>query len=118
MHSSASSPTESTAPPTRPLRPPTPAGSAAIGTPGSRSPNDTGILVRLTKDPIGPPYLIIGPELAAATSNITRAEMNLRLVDQNLGGFGSELRGTAELGYKTDALRRVLPAAHAERIFH
>ena len=46
--------------------------------------------------PIGPPYLIIGPEMSAATSNITRMEMNLRVVDQNLGGFGSELRGTAD----------------------
>jgi NTE family protein len=62
----------------------------------------TGILVHLTKDPIGPPYLLIGPDLAAETSNITRAEMNLRLVDQNLGGFGSELRASARLGYMTD----------------
>ncbi|HEX4759018.1 MAG TPA: patatin-like phospholipase family protein [Terracidiphilus sp.] len=75
------------------------AGSTAIGTPGAAS--DTGIIVRLTKDTIGPPYLIIGPELAAATSNISREEMNLRIVDQNLGGFGSETRGTAELGYRT-----------------
>ncbi|MGA3069417.1 MAG: patatin-like phospholipase family protein [Terracidiphilus sp.] len=63
---------------------------------------DTGILVRLTKDPIGPPYLLVGPDLAAETSNITRAEMNLRLVDQNLGGFGSELRASARIGYMTD----------------
>jgi NTE family protein len=40
--------------------------------------------------------------MSAATSNITRMEMNLRVVDQNLGGFGSELRGTAELGYRTN----------------
>ena len=75
------------------------AGSTAIGTPGGAS--DTGIIVRLTKDTIGPPYLVIGPELTAATSNISREEMNLRIVDQNLGGFGSEARGTAELGYRT-----------------
>jgi NTE family protein len=75
------------------------AGSTAIGTPGGAS--DTGVIVRLTKDTIGPPYLIIGPELTAPTSNISREEMNLRIVDQNLGGFGSEARGTAELGYRT-----------------
>jgi NTE family protein len=75
-------------------------GSTAIRTPGAAA-NDTGVLVRLSKDPIGPPYLVIGPELAAATSNITRMKMNLRVVDQNLGGFGSELRAAAELGYKT-----------------
>lgn len=79
--------------------PATKAGSTAIGTPGTDG--DSGILVRLTKDTIGPPYLIIGPELAASTSNISREEMNLRVVAQNLGGFGSEARGTAELGYHT-----------------
>jgi NTE family protein len=63
---------------------------------------DTGILVRLTKDSIGPPYLLIGGDLAAETSNITRGEIAFRLVDQNLGGFGSELRSTARLGYMTD----------------
>ena len=78
-----------------------PAGSTALHTPGT-IPNDTGILVRLSKDSIGPPYLILGPEMTAATSNITRMEMNLRVVDQNLGGFGSEFRGTAELGYWTN----------------
>jgi NTE family protein len=63
---------------------------------------DTGILVRLTKDTIGPPYLLIGPELAVSTSNISRMTINFRYVDQNLGGFGSELRASAQLGYKTD----------------
>jgi NTE family protein len=63
---------------------------------------DTGLLVRLSKDATGPPYLLISPELAAATSNISRAEMTLRFVDQNLGGFGSELRGDARIGYMTD----------------
>lgn len=75
------------------------AGSSAIGTPGVGG--DTGILVKLTKDTIGPPYLIIGPEVAASTSNISRAELNFRVVDQNLGGFGSEGRATIEVGYRT-----------------
>jgi NTE family protein len=61
-----------------------------------------GILVRLANDPIGPPYLLVGPELTAATSNITRTAVNLRFIDQNFGGFGSEFRGTARLGYLTD----------------
>jgi NTE family protein len=63
---------------------------------------DTGLLVRLTSDPTGPPFLLISPELAAATSNISRGEVNLRFVDQNFGGFGSELRGNARIGYMTD----------------
>jgi NTE family protein len=76
--------------------PPPAANSTAVPAP------DTGILVRLSKDPIGPPYLLAGGDLAAETSNITRGEMNLRVVDQNLGGFGSELRASARLGYLTD----------------
>ncbi len=63
---------------------------------------DTGILVHLSQDRIGPPYLLISPEFAAATSNITRGEITLRLVDQNLGGYGSELRASARVGYMTD----------------
>jgi NTE family protein len=63
---------------------------------------DTGILVHLSNDRIGPPYLLLGVEFAAANSNLTRVMMTLRLVDQNLGGFGSELRANARIGYMTD----------------
>ena len=62
---------------------------------------DDGILVHLRKDPTGPPYLLVSPDLAAETSNITRMEINLRLVDQNLGGYGSELRVNGDLGFMT-----------------
>jgi NTE family protein len=74
--------------------------------PGSLTPDtpvpDTGILVHLSNDRTGPPYLLISPELASSTSNISRAELTLRLIDQNLGGFGSELRADARIGYMTD----------------
>jgi NTE family protein len=63
---------------------------------------DSGILVRLSRDPTGPPYLLIAPDLAASTSNTSRAEMTFRLIDQNLGGFGSELRANARFGYMMD----------------
>lgn len=63
---------------------------------------DTGVLVRLSRDPIGPPYLLVGGEMDAETSNIARLMLDLRLVDQNLGGYGSELRAGAQLGYRTD----------------
>ena len=71
-------------------------------TPASVPSVDTGILVHLSQDRIGPPYLLISPEFAAATSNISRGEITVRLIDQNLGGFGSELRANARVGYKTD----------------
>jgi len=79
---------------------PASSNSAAAAVPESGN-ADTGILVHLRKDPIGPPYLLIGPELAAETSNITRMELNLRLVDPNLGGYGSELRANADIGFMT-----------------
>jgi NTE family protein len=76
------------------------AAQAPLDSPQPPRPDD-GILVRLTKDTIGPPYLLIGPEVAATTSNPMREALNLRLIDQNLGGFGSELRATARIGYAT-----------------
>jgi NTE family protein len=81
--------------------PPPATPASATGNPDAAIP-DTGILVRLSKDPIGPPYLLAGPELAAETSNVTQMDLNLRLVDQNLGGFGSELRASARVGYLTE----------------
>ena len=79
-----------------------PAPSASVPSTSAVPVPDTGLLVRLSSDPTGPPYLLISPELAAATSNTTRGEITLRLVDQNLGGFGSELRANARIGYMTD----------------
>lgn len=75
--------------------------SAAPASDADRNSKDAGILIHLSKDPTGPPFLLIGPDFAAETSNITRTELNLRLVDQNLGGYGSELRANADLGYMT-----------------
>jgi len=77
-----------------------PPTSSAAANPEASTP-DGGILVHLSKDTAGPPYLLISPDLAAETSNITRAELNLRLVDQNLGGYGSELRANGDLGFMT-----------------
>lgn len=63
---------------------------------------DDGVRVRLSKDPGGPPFLLVSPSVAASTSNITRGELSLRFVDQGLGGYGSELRATGRIGYLTD----------------
>jgi NTE family protein len=68
---------------------------------GNSAVSDSGILVRLGKDPSGPPYLLFGLAMAAETSNINRGEFTFRFVDQNLGGFGSELRANALFGYRT-----------------
>lgn len=77
------------------------AGSTALRTPGT-SPDGAGVLVRLTKDPTGPPFLLLSPVMTSTTSNTNRMGLNMRFVDQNLGGFGSELRGNAEVGFRTN----------------
>jgi NTE family protein len=84
--------------PASPSAAPPALGSSTAGPPAP----DTGLLIRLSNSRSGPPYLLISPELGAATSNISRGEMTLRFIDQNLGGFGSELRATARIGYMTD----------------
>jgi NTE family protein len=89
---------------------PQPASAAAAPEP------DSGVLVRLSNDRTGPPYLLIGPDLAAATSNVTRGELTLRLIDQNFGGFGSEFRATGRIGYlsslSTEYYRRLTPSGY------
>jgi len=62
------------------------------------APTETGVRVQLNNDPIGPPYLLLAPEYSGTTNNLMRVTLNLRLVAQNLGGFGSELRATSRLG--------------------
>ena len=63
---------------------------------------DSGVVVHLSHDNLGPPYLLVNPQVAASTSDVSRAELAFRLIDQNLGGFGSELRANIQVGYMTD----------------
>jgi NTE family protein len=76
--------------------------TGATGVSPSATP-DTGVLVRLNPIRNGPPFLLIGADLSAQNSNVTRAGFDFRLIDQNLGGFGSELRGDLRLGFLTQA---------------
>ncbi len=64
---------------------------------------DTGVLVRLSPVHDGPPFLLLGGDLAAANSNVTRSGFDFRVIDQNLGGFGSELRTDLRVGFLTQA---------------
>jgi NTE family protein len=75
-----------------------PSAPAASGEPAP----DTGLLVHLSDDRSGPPYLLLGVELASTTSNTSRGELTLRYIDQNFGGYGSELRASARIGFMTD----------------
>lgn len=62
---------------------------------------DSGILVRLTETRNGPPFLLLGADLTATTSNVTRSSIDFRLIHQDLGGFGSELRADVRVGFLT-----------------
>jgi len=79
------------------------AGAAPQPAPVPATGSDTGVLVRLTPVPNGPTFLMVGIDLSAATSNVTRTEFDFRAVDRNVGGFGSELRGDLRLGFLTQA---------------
>lgn len=64
---------------------------------------DTGVLVKLIPASNGPPFLLLGADLTAVNANVTRSTFDLRVVDQDLGGFGSELRADLRLGFLTQA---------------
>ncbi|MBW4045940.1 MAG: patatin-like phospholipase family protein [Acidobacteria bacterium] len=64
---------------------------------------DTGVLVSLNHVHNGPPFLLFGADLTAMNSNVTRTTFDFRLIDQDLGGFGSELRSDLRLGFLTQA---------------
>ena len=60
------------------------------------------ILVTVTRKKTGPPFLILGANIEAQTDAFTRATLEGLVLDQNFGGYGSELRSTFKLGYLTE----------------
>ena len=64
---------------------------------------DNGVEVHLTPVPNGPPFLLFGADLTASTSNVTRTTFDTRLLNSDLGGYGSELRTDVRLGFLTQA---------------
>ena len=89
-----------------PAAAPAPAGAplpSAAQTGGAlgRGAPDTGVLVRLSPAHNGPPFLLLGADVSAVSGNVTRSTLDARLVDQNLGGYGSELRTDVRLGFLT-----------------
>ena len=59
------------------------------------------LLVTVKDKPTGPPFLEAGFNLEAQTGGVTRATVNLILLDQDLGGYGSELRTYVDFGFFT-----------------
>jgi NTE family protein len=66
--------------------------------PGSRRPL---LLVAVDKKKTGPPFLDIGFNIAAQTGGVTSATIDTILLDQDLGGYGSELETKFDFGYYT-----------------
>jgi len=62
---------------------------------------DDGVKIYWDKKADGPPYLLLGNEIVAVTSNVTSSIFDIRFVDQNVGGYGSELRSDVRIGYLT-----------------
>ena len=60
------------------------------------------LLVTVTDKKTGPPFLLLGANVQASVPAITRATIEGILTDQDLGGYGSELRTTVKLGYLTE----------------
>jgi NTE family protein len=60
------------------------------------------ILVTVARKKTGPPFLLAGVNIEAQTTAFTRATIEGILLDQDLGGYGSELRAGVKLGYLTE----------------
>jgi NTE family protein len=57
------------------------------------------LLVTVQDKSTGPPFLEAGFNLQAQTGGVTRATVNTILLDQDLGGYGSELRTYIDFGF-------------------
>lgn len=62
---------------------------------------DNGIIVHWKPNIDGPPYLLVNADIAAMNGNVTSGVIDLRFIDENLGGYGSELRADSQVGYLT-----------------
>ncbi|HEY8997255.1 MAG TPA: patatin-like phospholipase family protein [Edaphobacter sp.] len=70
-------------------------------TPRGGNGSESGLIVHLRESHNGPPFLLLGAEITATTSNITRGTIDMRYIHQDLGGYGSELRVDGKLGFLT-----------------
>ncbi|MGA8940684.1 MAG: patatin-like phospholipase family protein [Acidobacteriaceae bacterium] len=59
------------------------------------------LLITVHDKPTGPPFLKVGFNLEAQTGGVTRATVNTILLDQDLGGYGSELRTYVDFGFSS-----------------
>jgi NTE family protein len=62
-----------------------------------------GVLVNLEPTRNGPPFLLVGADITALTGNVTRGTFDLRLINNDFGGYRSELRTDLRIGFLTQA---------------
>ena len=79
------------------------------------------ILVTITDKKTGPPFLLVGANVQAETSGVTRGTIEAVLLDQDLGGYGSELRANIKVGFLTqldaEYYRRLYSTGHMGGFF-
>ncbi len=71
------------------------------GNPGHANSEQPIVLVTVTNQKTGPPFLLLGANVQAQTTGVTRATVEGILLDQDFGGYGSELRVHAKVGFLT-----------------
>lgn len=59
------------------------------------------LLITVADKQTGPPFLKFGFNVAAQSGGVTRATVNTILLDQDFGGYGSELRTKIDFGFFT-----------------
>ncbi len=62
-------------------------------------PNDTVLNVLVRDKADGPPFLLLGPNIITQSGGTARATLDAVLVDQDLGGYRSELRTHMRFGF-------------------
>jgi NTE family protein len=75
--------------------------------------NHPHVHVIVTEKPTGPPFLLLGANVLAETGSISRASIEARFIDQDLGGYGSELRTVVQGGSETEFTSEYYRALHA-----
>jgi NTE family protein len=73
--------------------------SVAYDEPEDKQPS---ILVTVADKKIGPPFFLVGANVEAQTGGVTRATLEGTLLDQDFGGYGSELRTHIKAGFLTE----------------
>ena len=63
-------------------------------------PSDDAVVVRWQPRADGPPFLLFGTDFVGMSGNVSQTVFDFRLVDQDLGGYGRELRIDAQTGYR------------------